>query len=63
MAGYQLDLFAQPDHNSQPRLTVIDQINQRYGELTVGPARLLNRSSMPNVIAPAWKPDGPRQSV
>jgi DNA polymerase-4 len=61
--GQQLDLFMQPDHNSVPRLTVIDQINQRYGELTLAPARLLNRSSMPNVIAPAWKPEGHRQSV
>jgi nucleotidyltransferase/DNA polymerase involved in DNA repair len=26
-------------------------------------ARLLNRSSMPNVIAPAWKPFGHRQTL
>jgi DNA polymerase-4 len=41
----------------------MDQINQRYGEFTLAPARLLNRSSMPNVIAPAWKPDGHRKTV
>lgn len=42
---------------------VMDKINQRYGEFTLAPARLLQRSTMPNVIAPAWKPNGPRQSI
>lgn len=41
----------------------MDNINQRYGELSLAPARLLNRSSMPNVIAPAWKPFGHRQTI
>ena len=34
-----------------------------YGEFALAPARLLNRSSMPNVIAPAWKPYGHRQTL
>ena len=42
---------------------VMDSINERYGEFTLAPARLLNRSSMPNVIAPAWKPTGHRQTI
>lgn len=42
---------------------VIDQINQRYGEFTIMPAPLLHRSRMHNVIAPAWKPQGHRQSI
>lgn len=42
---------------------VVDEINQRYGEFTLSPARLLERSSMPNVIAPAWKPQGHRQTI
>jgi DNA polymerase-4 len=41
----------------------IDQINQRYGEFTIMPAPLLQRSRMHNVIAPAWKPHGHRQSI
>lgn len=41
----------------------MDDINQRYGELCLAPARLLNRTSMPNVIAPAWKPFGHRQTI
>ena len=60
----QLELFAglaTPEHNA--RNQAMDRINQRYGELTLAPARLLGRSEMPNVIAPAWKPQGPRQSI
>ena len=43
--------------------TVMDAVNRRYGEFVLAPARLLNRSSMPNVIAPAWKPSGHRQTI
>jgi DNA polymerase-4 len=62
-AAVQLELFAEPlaDHSGSNR--VMDAINQRYGEFTLTPARLLNRSSMPNVIAPAWKPFGHRKTV
>ncbi len=62
-AAVQLELFAdpQPDHRGSNR--VMDAINQRYGEFALTPARLLNRSSMPNVIAPAWKPFGHRKTV
>jgi len=42
---------------------VTDAVNHRYGEFTLAPARLLNRSDMPNVIAPAWKPFGHRQTI
>ncbi len=41
----------------------MDAVNRRYGELVLAPARLLNRSSMPNVIAPSWKPFGHRQTI
>lgn len=43
--------------------TAMDKINARYGEFALSPARLLNRSTMPNVIAPAWKPYGHRQTI
>lgn len=45
------------------RFSTIDRINARYGEFTVAPATLLERSTMPNVIAPAWRPDGHRQHI
>jgi DNA polymerase-4 len=65
-ASLQLDLF---DNNPalQKQLsqlnTIIDDVNERYGEMTLAPARLLKRSTMPNVIAPSWKPKGHRQSI
>ncbi|MEJ2143376.1 MAG: DNA polymerase IV [Gammaproteobacteria bacterium] len=62
----QLLLFDNNDTDIQLGKTyhqVMDNINHRYGELSLAPARLLNRSSMPNVIAPAWKPYGHRQTI
>ena len=58
----QLSLF---DNNKDTTThhEAMDNINQRYGELSLAPARLLNRSTMPNVIAPAWKPFGHRQTI
>ncbi len=59
----QQDLFMTPPATRQAVNSVVDQINERYGEFTLAPARLLQRSSMPNVIAPAWKPHGHRKTV
>jgi len=58
----QLMLFNN-NEKSHTHHKVMDMINERYGELSLAPARLLNRSSMPNVIAPAWKPFGLRQTI
>lgn len=62
-AGLQLDLFIQPDLQREQVNTVVDAVNDRFGEFTLAPAPLLSRSSMPNVIAPAWKPSGHRQTI
>lgn len=63
----QLEMFTDSmhygGHDKKISNKVMDMINQRYGEFTLAPARLLNRSSMPNVIAPAWKPFGHRQTI
>ncbi|MFK5947363.1 MAG: DNA polymerase IV [Methylococcales bacterium] len=61
----QLNLFSNDDAIGLDKThhKVMDNINQRYGELSLAPARLLNRSTMPNVIAPAWKPFGLRQTT
>jgi DNA polymerase-4 len=61
--GSQLELFNATDDTQDEVNAVMDAVNQRYGELALAPARLLNRSSMPNVIAPAWKPSGHRQTI
>ena len=59
----QMDLFSYNNNHNDEINAVMDQVNECFGEFTLAPARLLKRSSMPNVIAPAWKPDGHRQSV
>jgi DNA polymerase-4 len=62
-AGEQLQLFA-ADQERRDRLNrARDTINRCYGEFAIAPARLLRRSSMPNVIAPAWKPGGHRETI
>ena len=58
----QQDLFTRND-GMQAVNRVMDRVNERYGEFALAPARLLNRSRMPNVIAPAWKPHGHRQTI
>jgi DNA polymerase-4 len=59
----QLELFTPDEVRTLNRFTAIDCINRRYGEFSIAPATLLGRSSMPNVIAPAWRPDGHRQHI
>lgn len=61
--GNQLSLFSKKDIKRDQINQAMDKINERYGEFTLVPALLLNRSDMPNVIAPAWKPDGHRKTV
>ena len=62
-ANLQQELFAENTDQSNPAYAVMDNINQRYGEFTLAPARLLKRSKMPNVISPAWKPSGHRNNL
>ena len=59
----QKELFVENIDQTNPAHTVMDKINQRYGEFTLTPARLLGRSKMPNVISPAWKPFGHRETI
>lgn len=61
----QTDLFADDSSVAQRSQlnNAIDEINQRYGEFTILPSRLLDRSEMPNVIAPSWKPFGHRKTI
>ena len=59
----QIDLFNESNDRYHQLNTVIDCINQRYGEFTLASAKLLDRTDMPNVISPAWKPYGYRQTI
>ena len=42
---------------------VMDAVNQCYGEFTLAPGRPLNRSHIPNVVAPARQSRGHRQTI
>src|SRR5262249_5416974 len=59
----QCDLFETTAAKSDALHRAIDEINTQYGEFTIMPAPLLERTKMHNVIAPAWKPHGHRQSL
>ena len=62
-AQQQLDLFDTPSDNRHHLNDTVDNINARFGKLTIAPARLLTQAIGPNVIAPAFRPTGPRQSI
>lgn len=62
-SGMQYDFFSQNNSQRESLYYEIDAINDKYGEFTIAPVTLLNRSKMPNVIAPAWKPSGHRQTI
>jgi DNA polymerase-4 len=55
-AGNQLELFADPASIAARCVTnaVVDAVNARYGAFALTPARLLNRSDMPDVIPPSF---------
>ncbi len=59
----QADLFMESNPKRDALNAVIDRINIKYGEFTVYPAPLIHRSDMPNVISPAWKPFGHRETI
>lgn len=61
--GQQLDFFISTDEKREQINEVLDDINDKFGEFTIAPVPLLLRSTMPNVIAPAWKPEGHRQTI
>ncbi len=63
-SGFQMDLFSKNNTHKRDELySAMDAINHKYGEFTIAPVSMLHRSRMPNVIAPAWKPYGHRQTL
>ena len=62
-AGLQMDFLADRHERRDQLDRTMDAVNRRYGEFTLAPVRLLARSRMPNVIAPAWKPFGHRETI
>jgi len=60
----QNDLFDQNNQNNLMLDNILDDINDRFGQDTVKLARLKNDDTdSPDVIAPAWRPNGYRKSV
>ncbi len=59
----QRELFGEEEDRFHKLNKAMDEINDRYGEFTLTQATLMHRSDMPNVIAPAWKPYGHRQTI
>jgi DNA polymerase-4 len=59
----KLDFFQQYNFKRQEINKVLDEINDKFGEFKLTPAKLLKRSTMPNVISPAWKPFGHRETI
>jgi len=57
----QHDLFRVQEDN--PVTTAIDAINQKFGKNTVRKARMLTEFETPDVISPAWKPGGHRDTI
>jgi len=55
--------FSQPSAKQVALNQAMDSINQRYGYGGVVRAHYLERLSMPDVIAPAWRPTGPRATI
>ena len=62
-ADGQHDLFVADEPQRRKVFQVVDAVNHRYGEFTLCKAPLIKRTAMPNVIAPAWKPTGHRDTL
>ncbi len=61
--SYQLDLFVENDRRRFALNKTLDAVNDKFGGYTIIPATMLERSTMPNVISPSWKPKGHRQTI
>ena len=61
-AGQQGDLFVAGCSNDMLN-HAIDDINARFGAFAIHRAPLVNRTEMPNVISPGWRPTGHRESI
>ena len=59
----QGDLFTPIDVKQQRCNHLLDAVHQRFGQAALQPASLLTQATSPDVIAPAWRPDGVRCSV
>ncbi|HYF97831.1 MAG TPA: DNA polymerase IV [Coxiellaceae bacterium] len=61
--GGQLDLFAEPDKRREELNKIVDAIQKRFGTKSIAHGSCYEPLSTPDVISPAWRPDGVRNSV
>ena len=59
----QKDLFSEPENNTNSIDYVIDDVNSKFGNLTLRPARLSKKLQAPDVISPSWRPKGFKKSL
>ena len=59
----QPDLFCAINEDKACLNAMMDEVNDKFGHYSLMPAKLVKRSSMPDVIAPAWRPEDVRKSV
>ena len=59
----QKDLFSEPENNTNSIDYVIDDVNSKFGNLTLRPARLSKKLQAPDVISPSWRPRGFKKSL
>ena len=59
----QKDLFSEPENNTNSIDYVIDDVNNKFGNLTLRPARLSKKLQAPDVISPSWRPKGFKKSL
>tara|TARA_B100000524_G_scaffold173826_1_gene89172 strand:- start:659 stop:1075 length:417 start_codon:yes stop_codon:yes gene_type:complete len=54
----QKDMFIDNQNNLNNIDYVIDDVNNKFGNLTLRPARLSTQLETPDVISPSWRPEG-----
>lgn len=59
----QADLFDEVSPHQQQMNALLDAVNERFGSGALLPASLVQAPASVDVIAPAWRPDGCRDSI
>jgi len=63
VGGGQLDLFQKESDQRHAINMIMDKIQLKFGKASITTASRLLRLPMPDVISPAWRPNGHRESI
>ena len=61
--NFQKDLFNDSKNHTNSIDHIIDDVNNKFGNLTIRPARLSKKLQAPDVISPSWRPKGGKKSL